>query len=49
MKKIYCNPTIQVVKIAATQQMLAGSTPKLSGTYGGDEVLGRSNDLDFDD
>ena len=48
MKKIYNNPTMEVVKIQ-TQQMLAGSTPQVTGNYSGGDILGHGNDFDFED
>lgn len=33
MKKAYINPTIEVVKIQAVNQILAGSDPALGGEY----------------
>ena len=48
MKKAYINPSMEVVEIN-TPQILAGSDPNLSGTYGsGDPVLGRELDA-FDE
>ena len=38
MKKTYIIPEIEVVKIRANQQLLAGS-PGLNGEYGGGTIL----------
>lgn len=50
MKKEYVNPTIEVVKIQAAHQILAGSDPALAGEYnsGTDgDPLGREDDFEF--
>jgi len=39
MKKIYINPSLEVVKIAATHQMLAGSNPEDGFSQSGAEKL----------
>ena len=46
MKKIYINPSLEVIKIVATHQMLAGSNPEdgfsknSAGTLGTDIASG---------
>lgn len=46
MKKTYINPTIEIVKVPATQ-LLAGSDPKLGSSFqSGETVLSRSIDID---
>ena len=50
MKKAYINPTIEVVKIQAVNQMLAGS-PQLGGEYDHEndgDPIGREFDFDSD-
>ena len=52
MKRQYMHPTMKVVEIKRRQQLLAGSNPKLGGTYGGGAVLAPSwsgSDDDDDD
>ena len=50
MKKTYMHPATKVVELKRRQHLLAGSDPKLGGTYGGGTVLSRKSDFDdFDD
>jgi len=46
MKKIYQNPTTQIVKIH-TVKMIAASQVGVGATYNGTTVLGRDNGGDF--
>ena len=48
MKKIYNNPTMEVVKIQI-QQMLASSPNGAYEKLGDGTQLGHSNDFDFED
>ena len=49
MKKTYINPTLEVVKIHATHQLMAGSPNSVNEEIGGGSQLGHEFDDEFGD
>lgn len=50
MKKIYINPTTEIIDIKMNQLLLAGSVPELGGELGGEDPIlapGMDDDLDL--